>query len=124
MNDIKRLLQDAVTRSGAAMGSKGVDPLEAELKRLRKRNEVYFALAFALVAIFFLGSGVIVFLKLDQPDLLKALFTVLGGTIFGSVVFLRNLWRRKIAIDLLLATFVRLTHEERRLVFEKLLKLI
>jgi hypothetical protein len=125
MPTLKQVLTDATSHDEIMLGGEDSrESLRTALEAVRARNERYFVLVIGVLLAFFVGSWVIVYLHLSNPTLLTAVFGALGGTVYGSIWLMVKLWRRKVATDIILATYDDLSAAERRRVMQKILEII
>jgi hypothetical protein len=84
-----------------SLGSTKMEGLAGKLRGLSRRNEKYFRVCIGLLVVILLSSLCFVILFRNQPAIIAGVFTALGASAYGGVRQMVQLWREKVATDVL-----------------------
>lgn len=96
--------------------------LAEELRRVSNTSRVYFLLCFAAVlCLLVMVCGIALFF-LDKPKTITAVFSALGGiSVSGLTLQMANLWKQKVASDLLIIVTGVANEQQMSEIIDKLL---
>jgi hypothetical protein len=105
VSNLKKVLDKylpVLERDVTAGGSKAVQELSDRLHGLVRKNNRYFWVCVALLVIVLLASLGLVILFRNQPAAIAGVFAALGATAYGGVWKMVQLWREKLATDVII----------------------
>jgi hypothetical protein len=105
-------------RSGAGISR---DALANDLLAVSRRNTTYFRTCFAAVLLVLAGAAFVTLRYLDSPDVIRAIFGVLGISVSALTVQLTSLWKQKVSADLLLVLARNIDEAQLKTVIDTLL---
>jgi hypothetical protein len=102
MQALRSTIQDylALQLGGPGKTKKG---LAGELKTISRANEKYLFVCSGMLVALFVVSLVLILVCRNQPAYLTAVASFTGVSVFGGIKKMHNLWREKVATDIVLA---------------------
>jgi hypothetical protein len=96
--------ENDVTAGGdeTAGRSKAITQLAARLRELSRKNDKYFWICVTLLIVVLIASLGFVIMFRDQPGAIAGVFVALGASAYGGVWKMVNLWREKVATDVVI----------------------
>jgi hypothetical protein len=108
-----------------SLGPKPADEtqrLARRLERVSRDNRRYFAVCFGAVGVLFVGAAAVAAMYLRSPTHITAVFGALGITVTGLIRQMTQLWKDKVAADMLLVLVAVADGPQMKKIVERLLK--
>jgi hypothetical protein len=85
--------------------------LRADLRRVIKRNQLYFVIAIGMTSVLFVGLLIAVLTHLDRLEWIRGLSIATGVSFVGTITLTTNLWKAKVASEVVIVLAGSLSEE-------------
>lgn len=99
-----------------------VSVFRGNLQSVSRANRSYFLICVAFLVLIFAASAYLIIHFMDRPSSAAAVFTITGVSFGGITTQMTNLWKRKVASDMLLVLAGQLNPADLKSIADVLLR--